>query len=130
MYRGTFTALVTPFRNGSLDEDAFRRLVDAQFENGVTGIVPVGTTGESPTLSYEEHKAVIRLAVECERRYADGSLDRPEAIESIPWENRDLDWLASSLGYLRSVVPTLIESARVPSATSAAPSTTPEAPSR
>ncbi|RYD36573.1 MAG: 4-hydroxy-tetrahydrodipicolinate synthase [Verrucomicrobiaceae bacterium] len=64
MYRGTFTALVTPFRNGSIDEDAFRKLVDAQFENGVTGIVPVGTTGESPTLSYEEHKAVIRLAVE------------------------------------------------------------------
>ncbi|MDB6132044.1 MAG: 4-hydroxy-tetrahydrodipicolinate synthase [Verrucomicrobiales bacterium] len=65
MYRGTFTALVTPFRNGSIDEDAFRSLVDAQFQNGITGIVPVGTTGESPTLSYEEHKAVIRLAVEC-----------------------------------------------------------------
>ena len=83
-----------------------------------------------PGLRPDSLAAVVRLAVECERRYADGSLDRPEAIESIPWENRDLDWLASSLGYLRSVVPTLIESARVPSATSAAPSTTPEAPSR
>lgn len=65
MYRGTFTALVTPFRNGSVDEEAFRQLIDDQFENGVTGIVPVGTTGESPTLSYDEHKQLIRLAVEC-----------------------------------------------------------------
>ncbi|MES2705257.1 MAG: 4-hydroxy-tetrahydrodipicolinate synthase [Verrucomicrobiota bacterium] len=86
MYRGTFTALVTPFRNGSLDEEAFRKLVDAQFENGVTGIVPVGTTGESPTLSYDEHKAVIRLAVECARGRGPviggtGSNSTDEAIE-------------------------------------------------
>lgn len=68
MYRGTFTALVTPFfADGSIDEAAFRRLIDFQFDQGVTGIVPVGTTGESPTLSYEEHKRVIRLAVECAR---------------------------------------------------------------
>lgn len=68
MYRGTFTALVTPFHSdGSLDESAFRKLVDFQFDNGVTGIVPVGTTGESPTLSYEEHKHVIRIAVEAAR---------------------------------------------------------------
>jgi len=68
MYRGTFTALVTPFlADGSIDEPAFRKLVDFQFENGVTGIVPVGTTGESPTLSYDEHKHLIRLAVECAR---------------------------------------------------------------
>ena len=65
MYRGTFTALVTPFlEDGSIDEFSFRKLVDFQFDNGVTGIVPVGTTGESPTLSYEEHKRVIRIAVE------------------------------------------------------------------
>ena len=68
MYQGTFTALVTPFlANGSVDEPAFRKLVDFQFENGVTGIVPVGTTGESPTLTYDEHKHVIRLAVEAAR---------------------------------------------------------------
>ena len=68
MYRGTFTALVTPFlADGSVDEPSFRKLVDFQFENGVTGIVPVGTTGESPTLSYEEHKHVIRIAVEAAR---------------------------------------------------------------
>lgn len=65
MYHGTFTALVTPFlADGSVDEPAYRKLVDFQFENGVTGIVPVGTTGESPTLSHEEHKNVIRIAVE------------------------------------------------------------------
>ena len=68
MYRGTFTALVTPIlADGSVDEPSFRKLVDFQFENGVTGIVPVGTTGESPTLSYEEHKHVIRIAVEAAR---------------------------------------------------------------
>lgn len=64
MYRGTYTALVTPFRNGSIDEPAFRKLIDFQFENGVTGIVPAGTTGESPTLSHDEHRRVIGLAVE------------------------------------------------------------------
>lgn len=65
MYRGTFTALVTPFfPDGSFDEASYRRLIDFQFSNGVTGIVPVGTTGESPTLSYVEHKQVIRVAVE------------------------------------------------------------------
>ncbi len=68
MYLGLYTALVTPFRaDASLDEPAFRRLVDFQFENGVTGIVPVGTTGESPTLSYDEHKTVIRIAVDAAR---------------------------------------------------------------
>ena len=65
MYQGSYTALVTPFHaDGTFDEPAFRRLVDFQFEQGITGIIPVGTTGESPTLSYEEHKHVIRVAVE------------------------------------------------------------------
>ena len=63
MYRGTFTALVTPFTaDNKVDELAFRKLIDFQFDNGVTGIVPVGTTGESPTLSHEEHQDVIALA--------------------------------------------------------------------
>jgi sugar phosphate isomerase/epimerase len=60
-----------------------------------------------PQLRVEALAAVFRLAAACERRYADGTLKRPEAIEAIPWPDRDLDWLASSLGYLRSVVPTL-----------------------
>lgn len=80
-----------------------------------------------PDLRPDSLAAVVRLAAECERRYAEGTLDRPAAIEAIPWASRDLDWLASSLGYLRSVVPTLIETACDPTATGAAPSS--EAPS-
>ncbi len=60
-----------------------------------------------PGLLPESLAEVVRLAVQCERRYADGTLPRPEVVEAIPWASRDLDWLASSLGYLRSVVPTL-----------------------
>ncbi len=63
-YRGLYTALVTPFRQGKIDEPAFRALIERQIAAGVDGIVPVGTTGESPTLSHSEHSEVIRLAVE------------------------------------------------------------------
>jgi len=63
-FSGTYTALVTPFRDGEIDRDAFRALIDAQVEAGIDGIVPVGTTGESPTLSHDEHLEVVRLAVE------------------------------------------------------------------
>lgn len=64
MISGTYTALVTPFRDDAIDRDAYRKLIDSQFEGGVSGIVPVGTTGESPTVSYDEHFELIRLAVE------------------------------------------------------------------
>jgi 4-hydroxy-tetrahydrodipicolinate synthase len=64
MFTGTFTAIVTPFRKGEIDADALRRIVRAQIRAGVDGIVPVGTTGESPTLDYEEHLEVIAYAVE------------------------------------------------------------------
>ena len=63
MFTGVYTALITPFRNGQLDEAAFKRLVDLQVKAGVDGIVPVGTTGESPTVDFEEHIRVIELAV-------------------------------------------------------------------
>ena len=63
-FRGSFTALVTPFSNGSLDEKAFRSLVDWQIAEGTDGLVPVGTTGESPTLSHEEHRQVVEWCVE------------------------------------------------------------------
>src|SRR4029450_12814033 len=63
MFRGTLTALVTPFRDGSVDTSAFAKLIEAQIAAGVTGIVAVGTTGESPTLSHEEREEVISLAV-------------------------------------------------------------------
>ncbi len=64
MFAGTFTALVTPFKNDQLDEAAFAQLIEAQIAGGVTGIVPVGTTGESPTLSHEEHRRVIEMGVQ------------------------------------------------------------------
>jgi len=63
-FRGSFTALVTPFNNGSLDEKAFRGLVDWQIAEGTDGLVPVGTTGESPTLSHEEHRQVVEWCIE------------------------------------------------------------------
>src|ERR1700737_2653766 len=63
-FRGSFTALVTPFSNGSVDERAFRGLVDWQIAEGTDGLVPVGTTGESPTLSHEEHRHVVEWCVE------------------------------------------------------------------
>jgi 4-hydroxy-tetrahydrodipicolinate synthase len=63
-FRGSFTALITPFKNGSLDEKAFRDLVDWQIAEGTNGLVPVGTTGESPTLSHDEHMRVVEWCVE------------------------------------------------------------------
>src|SRR5690606_8097430 len=65
MFRGSLTALVTPFtRDGALDKDAFRNLVEWQIAEGTSGLVPVGTTGESPTLSHAEHREVVELCVE------------------------------------------------------------------
>lgn len=68
MFTGTYTAIVTPFRDGKLDEAALQRLIQLQVKGGVDGIVPVGTTGESPTLDYDEHIRVIELSV----KHADG----------------------------------------------------------
>jgi 4-hydroxy-tetrahydrodipicolinate synthase len=62
-FRGSITALVTPFQDGRFDEGRFRALVDWQIVNGTHGLVPVGTTGESPTLSHEEHRQVIAACV-------------------------------------------------------------------
>ncbi|HVZ15314.1 MAG TPA: 4-hydroxy-tetrahydrodipicolinate synthase, partial [Bauldia sp.] len=64
MFKGSITALVTPMVNGSLDEDAFRAFVEWQVEEGTHGLVPVGTTGESPTLTHEEHKRTIKICIE------------------------------------------------------------------
>ena len=63
MFRGTFTAVVTPFRNGGIDASAFQTLIETQIAAGITGIVAIGTTGESPTLSHDERQQVIRLTV-------------------------------------------------------------------
>jgi len=64
MFRGSYVALITPFTNGTLDEAALRKMVNWQIENGTHGLVPVGTTGESPTLTEAEHKRVIEIVVE------------------------------------------------------------------
>jgi len=63
-FRGSFTALVTPFKNGSVDEKKFRELVDWQIAEGTNGLVPVGTTGESPTLSHKEHEQVVEWCID------------------------------------------------------------------
>ncbi len=62
--RGSFTALITPFKNGKVDEKAFQKFVEWQIAEGTSGLVPVGTTGESPTLSHAEHKRVVELCIE------------------------------------------------------------------
>ena len=63
-FRGSFTALVTPFKDGSIDEAAFRGLVSWQIEQGSHGLVPVGTTGESPTLNHDEHHRMVELCID------------------------------------------------------------------
>ncbi|MEI7938841.1 MAG: 4-hydroxy-tetrahydrodipicolinate synthase [Verrucomicrobiota bacterium] len=67
MFTGTYTAIVTPFRNGKIDEASLERLIRRQVQAGVDGIVPVGTTGESPTVDYEEHIQLITLSVKFAR---------------------------------------------------------------
>ncbi len=64
MFEGSIVAIVTPFRNGQVDEEAYRKLIEFQIENGTSGIVPCGTTGESATLDVHEHAKVIDIAVE------------------------------------------------------------------
>ena len=64
MLKGAFTAIVTPFKNGQLDEEAYRQLIERQIEGGIHGLVPCGTTGESPTLSHTEHKRVVEICLD------------------------------------------------------------------
>jgi 4-hydroxy-tetrahydrodipicolinate synthase len=86
MFRGSITALVTPFRNGKVDEAAFTRFIEWQINEGTHGLVPVGTTGESPTLDHEEHKRVIELTVATAKKRVPviagtGSNSTDEAVE-------------------------------------------------
>jgi 4-hydroxy-tetrahydrodipicolinate synthase len=86
MFTGAITALVTPFRGDKLDEEALRRLVDEQIAAGIDGLVPTGTTGESPTLTNEEHLRVIQVVVEAAKKRVPviagtGSNSTREAIE-------------------------------------------------
>src|SRR5947199_10844529 len=68
MFTGAITALVTPFRGDAVDEEALRRLVDEQIAAGIDGLVPVGTTGESPTVTVEEHIRVIEIVVQAAKK--------------------------------------------------------------
>ena len=86
MFKGSFTALVTPFRNDAFDEAAYERIIDWQIAQGTNGLVPVGTTGESPTLSHDEHKRAVEICVETARKRVPviagaGSNSTAEAIE-------------------------------------------------
>ncbi len=86
MIKGYSPALITPFKNGTIDEKAYGDLIEFQIKNGVSGLVPVGTTGESPTLSHDEHKRVVELCIEVAARRVPviagaGSNATQEAIE-------------------------------------------------
>lgn len=67
MFKGYFTALITPFRNGKVDEEAYRAFIEWQIAEGAAGLVPCGTTGESPTLSHDEHRRVTEVCIELAR---------------------------------------------------------------
>jgi len=87
MFRGTFTALVTPFRNGGIDFPALEKLIESQIVAGITGIVAVGTTGESPTLTHDEREEVIGCAVKianerCQVLAGTGSYSTRDAIDA------------------------------------------------
>src|SRR6185369_5492541 len=86
MFQGSIVAIVTPFKNGAIDEERLRELVEFQIENGTDGIVPCGTTGEASTLDYEEHDKVIEIVVDQARKRVPviagtGSNSTREAIE-------------------------------------------------
>ena len=86
MFKGVFTALLTPFKNGELDEVSFRSFIDFQIESGIHGLVPVGTTGESPTVSHDEHKLAVEICIDQASKKVPviagtGSNNTAEAIE-------------------------------------------------
>ena len=105
MLKGSFTALITPFKNGKVDEKAFERLVDWQIAEGTHGLVPVGTTGEAPTLSHDEHMKVVELAIKTAKKRVPviagaGSNSTEEAIELTKFAKKaGADAVLHSTGY-------------------------------
>ncbi len=93
MFRGTFTALVTPFRNGDVDLAAFEKLIETQIAAGITGVVAVGTTGESPTLTHDEKHEVIQRTIKmangrCKVLAGTGSNSTRDAIETTKFAEK------------------------------------------
>ena len=82
MFKGYFCALITPFREGKVDETAFQSLVEWQIAEGVHGLVPCGTTGESPTLSHDEHQRVIEMCIESAAGRIPGGGGRRQQLDS------------------------------------------------
>ena len=105
MLKGSFTALISPFKNGKVDEKAFERLVDWQIAEGTHGLVPVGTTGEAPTLSHDEHMKVVELAIKTAKKRVPviagaGSNSTEEAIELTKFAKKaGADAVLHSTGY-------------------------------
>jgi 4-hydroxy-tetrahydrodipicolinate synthase len=94
MFKGVYTAIITPFKNDRIDYDSYHSLLERQIKAGVSGVVPCGTTGESPTLTYEEHSELIRKTVEiCRGKIkviaGTGSNSTKEAIELTEHANKD-----------------------------------------
>ena len=93
MFKGSLVALITPFRNGKIDEKAFQAFVEWQVREGTQGLIPCGTTGESPTLSHAEHKRVIELCIEAANGKVPvmagaGSNSTAEAVELIKYARK------------------------------------------
>ena len=105
MFKGSFVALITPFHDGKVDEDAFAKLVEWQISEGTHGLVPCGTTGESPTLSHEEHRRVVEICVEVTKKRVPvmagaGSNNTLEAIELTKFAKKvGADAVLSVTGY-------------------------------
>src|SRR5690606_4769015 len=103
--KGSLVALITPFRDGKVDEKAFQSFVEWQIEQGTHGLVPCGTTGESPTLSHEEHDRVVQLCIETARGRVPviagaGSNNTVEAIELTAFaKEAGADAVLSVTGY-------------------------------
>ena len=86
MLKGSIVALITPFKNDNLDDESYRKIIDYHIKNGTNGVVPGGTTGESPTITHDEHKNIIKIAIkECNGRIpvisGTGSNSTEEAVE-------------------------------------------------
>lgn len=88
LFHSSYTALLTPFKDNQVDFEAYRKLIDFQIENGTNGLVPVGTTGESPTLSHDEHKKLVEVCIDQSNKRVPvmagaGSNSTAEAIEFV-----------------------------------------------